>query len=129
MVLPLDFIPTAHCHVKALAYLVKANTYQLSRLLQSSCHMADTHSTIISRDENDWPIVATALLLKSPVWTEITTTLVVESRFGQVKPSNYICAVLKANEDSGSAGALRHSYVEMRSQTSDTFGRSFLMTL
>jgi predicted nucleic acid-binding protein len=25
---------------------------------------------MISRDEEDWPIVATALLLKSPVWTE-----------------------------------------------------------
>lgn len=25
---------------------------------------------MISRDEEDWPIVATALLLRSPVWTE-----------------------------------------------------------
>jgi predicted nucleic acid-binding protein len=25
---------------------------------------------MISRDEDDWPIVATALLLKSPVWSE-----------------------------------------------------------
>ena len=25
---------------------------------------------VISRDENDWPIVATSLLLKCPVWTE-----------------------------------------------------------
>jgi predicted nucleic acid-binding protein len=31
---------------------------------------ASARERMISRDENDWPIVATALLLKSPVWTE-----------------------------------------------------------
>jgi predicted nucleic acid-binding protein len=31
---------------------------------------ASARERMISRDEDDWPIVATALLLKSPVWTE-----------------------------------------------------------
>ncbi len=31
---------------------------------------ASARERMISRDEDDWPIVATALLLKCPVWTE-----------------------------------------------------------
>jgi predicted nucleic acid-binding protein len=31
---------------------------------------ASARERMISRDEDDWPIIATALLLKSPVWTE-----------------------------------------------------------
>ncbi len=31
---------------------------------------ASARERMISRDEEDWPIVATALLLKCPVWTE-----------------------------------------------------------
>jgi predicted nucleic acid-binding protein len=30
----------------------------------------DAKARIASRDENDWPAVATALLLDCPVWTE-----------------------------------------------------------
>jgi predicted nucleic acid-binding protein len=31
---------------------------------------ASARERIISRDEEDWPIIATSLLLKCPVWTE-----------------------------------------------------------
>ncbi len=33
-------------------------------------HETSARERMISRDEQDWPIVATALFLKSPVWTE-----------------------------------------------------------
>jgi predicted nucleic acid-binding protein len=33
-------------------------------------HEASARERMISRDEADWPIVATSLLLKCPVWTE-----------------------------------------------------------
>lgn len=33
-------------------------------------HESSARERMISRDEDDWPIVASALLLKCPVWTE-----------------------------------------------------------
>ena len=33
-------------------------------------HESSARERMISRDEDDWPIVASALLLKRPVWTE-----------------------------------------------------------
>jgi predicted nucleic acid-binding protein len=35
-----------------------------------SLHEADARARMRSRDETDWPVVATALLLDCPIWTE-----------------------------------------------------------
>lgn len=49
---------------------------QLSRLVDNvdrslyEEHELSARERMISRDEDDWPIVASALLLKCPVWTE-----------------------------------------------------------
>ncbi len=41
----------------------------VDRALYAECE-ASARERMISRDEEDWPIVATSLLLKCPVWTE-----------------------------------------------------------
>lgn len=49
---------------------------QLSRLVEIidrslyEEHESSARERVISRDEDDWPIVASALLLNCPVWTE-----------------------------------------------------------
>ena len=49
-------------HLSRLVEVVERSLYEE--------YEASARERMISRDEQDWPIVATALLLKSPVWTE-----------------------------------------------------------
>jgi predicted nucleic acid-binding protein len=49
-------------HLSRLVEVVDSSLYEE--------YEASARERMISRDDDDWPIVATALLLKCPVWTE-----------------------------------------------------------
>ena len=49
-------------HLARLVEVVDRNLYEE--------YEASARERMISRDENDWPVVATSLLMKCPVWTE-----------------------------------------------------------
>jgi predicted nucleic acid-binding protein len=49
-------------HLSRLVEVVDSSLYEEYEI--------SARERMISRDEDDWPIVATALLLKTPVWTE-----------------------------------------------------------
>jgi len=58
-------VAAAQEFLEGLALLVA----EIDRSLYSA-HEATARSRIVSRDITDWPIVATALLLDCPIWTE-----------------------------------------------------------
>jgi predicted nucleic acid-binding protein len=58
-----------HLAAVALDHIVKALIHVVDRSLYEEFEV-HSRTRIASRDPNDWPVVATALLIDAPIWTE-----------------------------------------------------------